>query len=54
MTSAAHVKLSQADIDESTPEELAEDEFGYSLSELSCLSFVPPLLPLALRESIEI
>ena len=32
MTSAAHVKLSQQDIDEAMPEMLIEDEFGYSPS----------------------
>ncbi len=35
MTSAAHVRLTQADIDEATREELVEDEYGYSLSKCS-------------------
>lgn len=39
MTSAAHVRLTQADIEEATHEELIEDEYGYSLSKLPSVAF---------------
>lgn len=38
MTSAAHVRLTQADIDEARHEELIEDEYGYSLSKCAAVN----------------